>query len=359
MSQLFEPYKFCGLDLKNRLLRSATMENMAIPEKVPSKEMLALYERLARSDVGLIITSGVRPDRKWDLSPHSKNMCIDSDNLIPRFAELSERVHSFGCKVAMQLGSFYRFNGELVAPSSVSLKGSSDPVPRTLTPDEIKTIVQAYGEAGGRAKRAGYDAVQLNAAHGFPLSRFLSPYFNRRTDAYGGTPENRCRIIIEITSAIRERAGPDFPVFIKMNVSDFIDGGMTLSDSVEVAKIISQNGIAAIETSGGMFGAKVTQAGPTDPSEWREGYFMEYAGTIKTAVQVPVILVGGLRNPSMMEGIIREGKADLVAMSRPFIKEPEIVKRWIDGDTSPSKCVSCDGCMDVYLSGKGVHCVTE
>ncbi len=359
MSLLFEPYEFCGMTLKNRFVRSATLENMATEEKLPSEGLSDLYEEMARGGVGLIITSAVRADRNWDRSPKSRNMCLDRDDLIPGFSNLAERIHAFESKVALQLGSFYRYEGEFVVPSVLPDDQSFESAPRALTTEEIKSIIVTYGVAGERAREAGFDAVQLNAAHGFALSKFLSPLFNQRDDEYGGSPENRARIVIEIIGEIRKRTGQDFPAFIKMNVSDFCDGGMTLQDAVKMAKSFTQEGISAIEASGGMFGAEVTQSGPKDPAKWTEGYFMDYAAVIKAAVDVPIILVGGLRNLSMMEDVIREGKADLVAMSRPFIREPRIVKRWMDGNSEPSSCISCDGCTEVFLTGEPVHCVTE
>ena len=359
MNLLFQPFEFCGIQLKNRFVRSATMENLASPEKLPSEDLMRLYEELARGGIGLIITSAVRPDRDWDPSAESKNMCLDRDDQLPAFSWLVDRIHAFESRVALQLGSFYRYAGDFVLPSMLQRDRSSRPLPRALETAEVKRIIVRYAEAGERAWRAGFDAVQLNAAHGFPLSRFLSPLFNRRDDEYGGSPENRARVILEISDEIRRKTDEKYPVFIKMNVADFCDGGMTLDDALEIAKIFAQNGISAIEASGGTANSTVTQSGPSDPSEWQEGYFLDYAAAIKSAVDIPIILVGGLRNPSMMAEIIEAGKVDLVAMSRPFIKEPHIVKRWMDGDREPAYCISCDGCLEAFLSRETLRCVME
>ena len=359
MSVLFEPYNFCGITLKNRLVRSATMENMATLQKSPSQSLLNLYEELARGGVGLIISSSVRPDRRWDPSDACKNMCIDNDDVIPAFTELTKRIHAFEGKVAIQLGSFFRYEGELVAPSAVPYLDSPDRRPRPLKLDEIKRIVKKYGEAGYRANEAGFDAIQINVAHGFPLCRFLSPYFNRRIDEYGGSVKNRSRIVIEIIHEIQKQAGNDSPLFIKMNVADFCEGGMTVNDAVEMVGVLSEQGVSAIETSGGGSGHDVTWLGPTDPAQWIEGYFTKYAAAIKAEVTVPVILVGGLRDAFAMEDCVLKSQADLVAMSRPFIREPQIVRRWMDGDTRPAECISCDGCFDAVRMGESVCCVTE
>ena len=286
-------------------------------------------------------------------------MCIDRDELIPGFSSLADRIHAHGSKVAMQLGAFLKYGEDLVAPSSIIYKWAPDVTPRALTTEEIGEIIKTYGEAGERAHKAGFDAVQLHVAHGYPLCSFLSPLFNQRDDQYGGSAENRARIIIEIAAEIKTRTGEDFPVLIKMNVADFCEGGMVIDDAVEAAKIMAQNGIAAIETSGGASGHEVTPLGPVEDSKWTEGYFLEYASAIKEAVDVPVILVGGLREMNMMEEVLAQGKADLFSMSRPFIKEPAIIKRWMEGNQEPSDCISCNGCMDLFTDGEAIECITE
>jgi len=357
--RLLNSFELCGMTLKNRVVRSATMENMATSDKTPSKELLHLYEELAEGGVGLIITSGVRPDRTWNSPSHNMGMCLDRDDQIPAFAESTELVHKSGSRIAMQLGSFFVFNGDYVLPSVLPNDDASGIAYRELTTSEIKKIVSAYGAAGLRARKAGFDAVQVHLAHGFPLSLFLSPFSNHRNDEYGGSIENRARIGVEIVAEIQQRAGSQFPIFIKMNVSDFCEGGMTIDDAVELAKIFSANGVSAIETSGGGIGREVTWLGPVDPSQWREGYFKDYAAAITSQVDVPVILVGGLRDPAMMEEIILHNQSDLIAMSRPFIKEPAIVKRWITGDLTSSECISCNGCMESLLSGENLHCILD
>ncbi len=359
LMKLLSSFELCGMTLKNRVVRSATMENMATSDKMPSKELLHLYEELAKGDVGLIITSGVRPDRTWNNPSHNRGMCLDRDDQIPVFAELTELVHKFGSKIVMQLGSFFVFNGDYVLPSVLPDDYASGISYRELTTSEIKKIVSAYGAAGLRASKAGFDAVQIHLAHGFPLSRFLSPFTNHRSDEYGGSIENLARIGVEIVAEIHQRVGSQFPIFIKMNVSDFCEGGMTIDDAVQLAKIFSLNGVSAIETSGGAIGREVSWLGPVDPSQWREGYFKDYAAAIKSQVDIPVILVGGLRDPEMMEEIILHNQSDLIAMSRPLIKEPCIVKRWIKGDLTSSDCTSCDSCSTTIMNEKNLQCILE
>jgi 2,4-dienoyl-CoA reductase-like NADH-dependent reductase (Old Yellow Enzyme family) len=367
MSELFGTFEFCGMTLRNRIVRSATCENLTTPERVPSEEMISQYVQLAKGGVGLIITSATRADRSWDKREFKtwKRMSIDRDELVPSFRALVDNVHDAGSKVAMQLGSFYKLEDEFVGPSSVPYKRSasvtdkSNIAPRELTIKEIREIAKKYGMAGERIRNAGFDAVQIGGAHGFPLCNFLSPYYNQRSDEYGGNATNRTRFLREIVAEIKREAGKDYPVFIKMNISDFFEGGLTAEIAAEQAKILSENGISAFETSGGTLGHEMSQFGDVDPSKWTEGYFQDYASIIKSQVKVPVILVGGLRDPAMMMNVIKEGKADLLSMSRPFIREPEIVQRWINGDMRPSDCTNCNGCLDLLMKGDPVVCVCE
>jgi 2,4-dienoyl-CoA reductase-like NADH-dependent reductase (Old Yellow Enzyme family) len=198
MTRLFEPFNFCGIQLRNRFVRSATMENLATSEHAPSAELLSLYESMARAQVGLIITSAVRPDREWDPHAGSRNLMIDRDDLIPGLRQLTQRVHSQGGKIAIQLGAPFRFRGALATPS----KRVGQDNRRELTVEDIKEIAAQYGLAAERSLEAGFDGVQLNAAHGFLSAQFLSPAYNHRTDRYGGCTENRARFVSESATRI-------------------------------------------------------------------------------------------------------------------------------------------------------------
>jgi 2,4-dienoyl-CoA reductase-like NADH-dependent reductase (Old Yellow Enzyme family) len=353
MTDLFESINFCGIDLRNRFVRSATMENMSTADRLPRAGLYALYGKMAAGRIGLIITSAVRPNREWDLHPQSKNLCIDTEKAVAALAELTERVHADGSKIAIQLGSLFRFGGELVAPSPPETgKGA-----RALSTSEIKQIIVAYAQAAKRSLEAGFDAVQINAAHGFPLSQFLSPAYNHRDDPYGGSTENRARMIGEMIERIKERTAGRLPVFIKMNVMDFIEGGITVEEAAAVIGALSGYGLDAVEASGGGIGHKMNWLGPDRRKEWHEGYLRKYTGELKSRIGIPVVMVGGLRSVPMMEQIIRKGEADLVAMSRPFIREPQLIKRWLQGDRAPAACISCNGCMQQFKEGKTVRCV--
>ena len=352
-SILFEPVEFCGIRLKNRFVRSATMENLASAHRGPSKDMISLYEDLANGGVGLIISSAVRADRTWDPHAGSKGLILDRDDIVPSFKEMIEQVHQAGSRIAVQLGSFFRYMNKAAIPYA---KEPNEHM-HMLTVEDIHQIVERFGEAGERSRKAGFDALQINSAHGFPLSQFLSPCYNLRQDEYGGSTENRARILSEITAKIKQQAGDNFPVFVKMNVVDFCDGGIDIEEAVRIVEVLATGGLAAVEASGGGIGHNMTWLGPAKKKEWKEGYLREYAADLKSKISVPLIMVGGLRDYSMAEEIIKNNEADLISMSRPFIREPGLIKRWEDGDRRAATCISCNGCMELFKENRRVRCV--
>ena len=353
MSPLFQSIDFCGIRLKNRFVRSATMENLAAADRTPSKELVAMYEDLAKGGVGLIITSAVRADRGWDPHMNSKGLCFDDKGMIPAFREMVKRVHGAGSKIVIQLGSFFRYKDKVAVPFAEALDESR----HFLTVEDVHHIAERFGEVGAYSRESGFDGLQINAAHGFPLSQFLSPCYNRRSDEYGGSTQNRSRILVEIAAEIKRRTSEDFPVFVKMNVVDFCDGGIDVDEAARIVDTTATGGIAAVEASGGGIGHHMTWLGPARKKEWQEGYLRPYAAELKSKVAVPVIMVGGLRTYSMAEDIIRNAEADLISMSRPFIREPDLIKRWEDGDRRPATCISCNGCMERFKENQPVRCI--
>ena len=221
-----------------------------------------------------------------------------------------------------------------------------------MTAGDIRDVRTAFMEGARRAGKAGFDGVQLHIAHGYLLSGFISPHTNRRTDDYGGSPENRYRLIAEIIQGIRDVCGPDFPQIVKLNSTDFIKGGLEIADSLLIAEWLERDGIAGIEVSGGMAEAGKGSVWKGLRSEEDEGYFMDNAVRIKEAVGIPVFGLGGFRTFSVMEDAIREGRADLVSMSRPFIREPHLVKKHRQGLIKKAACISCNLCFNP----RGISC---
>ena len=237
-----------------------------------------------------------------------------------------------------------------MAPSKLD---SSPVAHRELTGAEIEQIILDFGEAARRAKQAGFDAVQLHGAHGYLMTQFLSPKSNLRTDNWGGSPENRRRFHIEVMRSVKRAVGPDYPVWMKLGLRDYVEGGLSLNEGIEALRTFVAEGLGAVEVSAGM-GSRAVQADGPDDSE--RSYFRAESREARAAVDIPIMLVGGIRSLTLSEDIVSSGDADMVSMSRPFIREPDIVARWQRGDTAPAKCISCAKCLGAGMRGGPLRC---
>ncbi len=349
------------MELANRFVRSATWEGMAQADGSVTPRLIETLGALAKGGVGLIITSHayVLPEGQaapWQLG-------IYKDELIEGFRQMTAAVHASGAKIALQIAHGGRFAlAPLIGrpPLVVSdFEGLSKSPCQEVTADDIREIVGACAEAARRAKEAGFDGVQIHSAHGYLLSQFLSPAFNRRKDEYGGSIENRSRIHLEIYQAIRKAVGEEFPILIKLNCRDFAEHGLSVEDSLHCARRLADAGLDAVELSGGLLtGGKLSPSRPGIKTEEQEAYFREDAKAFKNEIPVPLILVGGIRSWKVAETLIESGVADYISMSRPFIREPDLVNRWKDGDRRRALCKSDNLCFGPGLQGKGVYCVT-
>lgn len=350
---LFKPYEISGMQIRNRFVRSATFEGMATFDGRPTQMLRDLYYNLAEGEVGLIITGLTHVDgyrNLPDIAGLPFPLAIDSDLYIDAWVEIINGIHQRGAKIAMQITHLGRQDiphlREPIAPSPVPI-ANSNIIPREMTLDEIDEMVEKFSYSCKRVKEAGFDAVQLHGCHGYLISSFLSPYSNRRSDRYGGNTENRSRFLLKILKKAKELVGPEFPILIKMNCDDFVDGGLQIEESIEIAKIIVQNGIDCIEISGGTFSdnpSRISETGIDKPED--EAYFKPYAKALKKQINVPIILVGGNRSYEMMSNLIEDGITDFISMSRPFIREPHLIKRWKGGELEKAKCISCNKCRD-------------
>lgn len=274
-----------------------------------------------------------------------------------------QKVHKEGSKIIMQivhigcLASNKFVKSKTIGPSSIKIKDFDC---REMTKKEIFGAIEDFKKAAVRANKAGFDGVQLHAAHGYFLSQFLSPFFNKRKDDYGGSLENRARLILEILQAIRSELGRQFMVTIKLNSDDFIEGGLTPSEMVEASALLEKGGIDAIEISGGTELGKYTGARITkDILQEDEVYYRDAAKLFKEKITVPLILVGGIRSYEVAKGLIEKELADYIALSRPLIREPGLIKRWQSGDTKKATCVSCNRCFETIRAREGMHCIYE
>ena len=363
MSDVFEETAINGMTIRNRIIRSATWEGMCDSDGRPSKKLIAFYRLLAQGGVGLI-TSGytfIRPDGKQ----LPGKMGIHSDEFEPEMITLTRTVHDAGGKICVQLvHAGGQTSAEVAgrhpfAPSAVQVDQFPE-IPSELSKDDIFDIVTAFGEGARRAKKWGFDAVQLHGAHGYLINQFLSPLTNQRRDEYGGSIKNRCRFLLEAYRKVRETVGANYPVLIKLNAADNLDGGLDVGDAVYAAEKLSKEGIDTIEVSSG-----TTASGIKSPVRLKinkpekEAYNLGLARRIKTAVACPVIVVGGFRSYEVAEKALKNDAMDYIAMSRPLIREPSLPNRWQDGDFSPAKCISCNGCFKPGIEEGGIYCVIE
>jgi 2,4-dienoyl-CoA reductase-like NADH-dependent reductase (Old Yellow Enzyme family) len=335
---------------------------MAADDGACTPPLIECMAGLSEGRVGLIISGHAFVMQNGQAGP--RQLGIYDDRLMDGLRDMVGAVHEHGSPVAAQLAhagyfAFAKAIGETpMAPSAV--EGLTKGPKREMTETDIEAVVAAFGRAAARAKAAGFDAVQIHAAHGYLLSQFLSPVFNRRTDAYGGSLENRARALLEVLDSVRAAVGPDYPVLVKMNSEDFVEGGLTVDESVAVAGMLEERGINAVELSGGTFiSGKNVPSRTGIKTEEKEAYFRKAAGVFKKGLNVPLILVGGIRSPQVAERLLEEGVADYFSMSRPFIREPDLVKRWAAGDLRKAACLSDNLCFEATRAGKGIYCVTE
>ena len=355
MNILFTPIRIGSLTVPNRFARSATHAYLADDDGFVTKREVELYRRLADGDVGLIITGHAYVQPSGKASPRQIAVC--DDRFVEGLARVPAAVHAFASRVFLQIAHAGRqTKPKLCGCVPVSPSPVYDPeskvMPRELSGDEIRTLIAAFVAAAVRAKTSGFDGVQLHAAHGYLISSFLSPHTNRRTDEWGGPIENRARVLLETLRGVKSACGLDFPVIVKLNSTDFLEDGLTLDDAVLIARMLDQAGIDSIEVSGGMAEAKKGSIWPGLRSEEDEGYFVGSAVRIKRAVRVPVFGLGGIRTLAVAERLIADDLVDLISMSRPFIRDPYLVKHFREGAVAKSECISCNKCHSL----RGIRC---
>ena len=342
MKTLFDTTTLRHLTLKNRIWRSATWLALADAEGNVTDEIVRTYEELAKGGAAMIVT-GLTSILRNDAEIGGGAKFYD-DRFIAGHKRLTDAIHKHGALVMMQTA---------IVDGPVN----------ELTTEQVQGIVRLFGDAARRADEAGYDGVQIHAAHFFYLSKFISPLLNHRTDRYGGDQRGRTRILYEILKDMREKTSPDFLITMKINSTDEYPGGLTVQDFLVSCKLMADAGIDAIEVSGNGTSHTGIKAGQN------EGYFRAAAMSLAALVDVPVVLVGGFRsiekinqylnaptNEARAEGKLactmpckeeeadRQTKIEYVSLSRPLVREPNLIQRWQEGDTRPSLCVSCNTC---------------
>jgi 2,4-dienoyl-CoA reductase-like NADH-dependent reductase (Old Yellow Enzyme family) len=357
MKTLFEETRIGSMTLKNRMWRAATWLNMASDTGRLTKRQEKVYLDLAKGGVGTIITGYAFVIKEEQPNPNM--LGIYDDSFIPEYKKFTEKIQAEGVNIVMQIvygGSFSSYltdSRTIWGPSAVA-HPLTEVVPTEMTQDNIETLVSAFALAAGRVKAAGFDGVELHGAHSYLLSQFLSPYFNRRSDEYGGPIENRARIILEVLEAVRKEVGPDYPVFIKMHCTDDWDeNGLTEDESLQVALELEKRGITGIEFSGGnMDNENYPNKGPGRGGilkAEKQSYFAEATAKIAGHLKVPVISVGGHRSPGRMEELLNATAIQYFSLGRVLHSEADIVNRWHQDKTAKPRCISCNKCW--YKNG--------
>ena len=362
MRDLFESSTINGMTLSNRFVRSATWEGMAAEDGTVTPKLIDTMVALSKGGLGLIITGHafVRPEGR----AHPRQLGVYADEFIKGLREMVDAVHDSGGKIVIQISHAGRFAAKRLMgcpPMVVSnYEGLAQWPVHEMTKEDIQDLPVAFADGASRAKAAGFDGVQIHSAHGYLLSQFLSPLFNRRQDEYGGDIRNRSRIHLEIYQAIRRAVGQDFPVFIKMNCRDFVEDGLDLEDSLQVGRMLAEAGLDALELSGGLLtGGRLAPSRPGLRPEQKEAYFLEDARAFQQEINIPLILVGGFRSFDVAERLIQDETADYISLCRPLIREPALIKRWQSGDRRKSGCISDNLCFKQGFKSQGVYCVTK
>jgi 2,4-dienoyl-CoA reductase-like NADH-dependent reductase (Old Yellow Enzyme family) len=361
---LFEPAVLKAMVIRNRFIRSATYDGLAGPDGHITGHQLKLYSDLADGGVGLIITGIAYIHPSGQISPFQNS--IAGDEFIPGYQKLTGSVHDRGARIAIQLFHGGREAGYLrtknilpLAPSVVENDPFYKGKHRSITESEIGEIVQAFGDGAQRAKEAGFDAVQVHGAHAYLLSQFLSPHTNRRQDRWGGSLENRLRIYEEIFRNIREKVGQDFPVLLKIGVHDGFPGGLEFGEGKQAAVAMARLGFDALEISQGLRGERYlgTEYRSQISGLENEAYYRRWCREIKSQVDIPIMIVGGLRTLTLMEEIIENNEADFISLCRPLISEPGLINDWKTDRHKKARCNSCNKCIDQIYKGKPVSCI--
>lgn len=342
---LFQAIEIGGLHLKNRVVMSPLTSNYCDENGFVTPRLVEYYKARAAGEVGLIIVEGAVVSENGRGFPYQ--LMANRDELVPGLRHLADQIHQAGSKVVLQVMHHGRqtraavTNGDVIAPSAVPCPAFKE-MPREVDLADIKQVVKDFADAARRSKEAGFDGVELHLAHGYLLHEFLSPFANKRKDAYGGNLENRMRIVQEIIETIQEEVGKQYPVFCRINWNDFVESGITIEEAGEIAKRLESFGVAAIDVSAGVVASYYRT---TPPAGSPEGLYAEAASRIKQSVTIPVIAVGRIKHPEMADQIIREQKADMVAIGRALIADPDWVRKAQTGtEQSIIPCIGCNVC---------------
>lgn len=334
----------CGVTLPNRLMKSAMTEGLADLAGNATAALETVYRRWSEGGAGLLVSGNVMVDRRYLERPG--NLVVENRRGLAQLSALARAGRTSGNQLWMQISHPGRqcsrlSNNHPVAPSAVQLRLLGNFArPRPLTAAEIQHLVKAYSITAGIAREAGFTGVQVHGAHGYLVSQFLSPVTNHRADRWGGELRNRARFLLDIVAATRREVGPEFPISVKLNATDFQRGGFNLEESVQVAGWLQDSGIDLLEISGGnyeqprLLGLGGQPAGSEQPESLptaREAYFLDYAQAIRATTTLPLAVTGGIRSHDFMNDCLARGLTDVVGLARPLCMQPELPRLLLEG----------------------------
>lgn len=357
-SVLAQPLKLaCGISIPNRIAKSGTSEQLADRFGTPTTDLQQLYAVWARGGTGLLITGNVMIDHRAFVEP--RNVVLENDQHLQSHRLWVKAVHASGGKIIMQINHPGRVAvlpllKRPVGPSAVGLDLPAMNIiriPRAMTETEILEQIQRFAKTAKLAVQAGFDGVQVHAAHGYLISQFLSPLANKRQDQWGGSAKNRQRILIETVKAVRVAIGQDKILSVKLNSADFQRGGLTQEESLEIALALEAEGIDLLEISGGNYESPAQLGYAPERQTERDAYFIHYAKALRQKSKLSLMLTGGIRQNSTMEELISENIVDLIGMARPFAMQPDIAKQVLAGHSVTPQDVPSIGYkpVDAYL----------
>ena len=330
----------CGHRVANRICKAAMTEGLADAHDNATAAHQRLYATWARGGAAIQLSGNIMIDRRY--LERSGNVVAEDDSGLPQLRAWAQTVHEGGSQLWAQISHPGRQCPRLVnltplAPSEVQLNlGGNFGKPRAATEDDIQDIIQRFANTAALVREAGFDGVQIHSAHGYLLSQFLSPRTNRRQDRWGGSLVNRASLLLEVIRAVRARVGPACPMSVKLNSSDFVKGGFTLDESIQVVQWLNEAGIDLLEVSGGTyeqleFFKPQDRAEIRDSTREREAMFLEYAKSIKAVAHMPIMVTGGFRTLAGMEAALADGHTDMIGLARPFCLDPDFPARMLAG----------------------------
>lgn len=358
--KIFEPITIKSLTLPNRLVVSAMRSNMVNDDSTVNEKFIRYHEEKAKGGWGLIITENCLISPEAGVSKKLPGLYDDAQ--IEGLKALTDRIHAVGGKIAAQIyhagraGNSAATGKPLVAPSAIRDHTQKE-IPKALTKTEIETLTEQFGQAALRAKRAGFDAIEIHGASGYLLSQFVSPYSNKRTDAYGGTTQGRTKFSVDVVKRVRELVGEDYPIFYRLCVNEYVEGGLGIDEAKVVARILEAAGVDVMHCTQGIF---VTNEYTTPPYGITKGSLISNAAAVKQVLKIPVIGVGGrVNDPDMAETILLSNQVDMVTMARASLADPYLPTKAKQGHTEDIlQCIGCvQGCLGPRTNG--IRCLVN